>query len=282
MNNKIIISTDCVSDLPEALIKKYSVKTVPCYITINGARFQDYSEINSVMLREYIGTDDDIVSSSAAPIDDYKKHFAKYANNNVSLIHISVSSKLSKAHANAVSAAKDFKNVYVFDSGSFSHGVGLLVLTAADLAEHNNTAEIICEELRKLCGRVSCSYLLKTTRYASYNNRLSPTLSYFLDLLKIKPTVKMKNKEVKVIRVCFLSMVSCAKRYIKKTLANDKKISDDILFIAFSGCTEEFKQFVYNEATKRIKWKRVYMQDVSATNICNVGPESFGLMFFTK
>lgn len=281
MNNKIIISTDCICDLSEDLIKKYSIKTVPFYITINGARFQDYSEINSAMLREYIGTDD-IVSSSPASIDDYKKYFAKYANGNVTLIHISVSSKLSKAYANAVSAAKDFKNIHIIDSGSFSHGVGLLVLTAADRVNNNATVESICEELRKLCSRVSCSCLLKTTRYASYNDRLSSTLSYFLDLLKIKPTVKMKNKEVKVTRVCFLSMTSCAKRYIRSTLKNDKKICDDILFIAFSGCTEEFKQFVYNEATKRIKWKRVYMQDVSATNICNVGPESFGLIFFTK
>lgn len=282
MNNKIVISTDCICDLSEDMIKKYSIKTVPCYITINGARFQDYSEINSTMLREYIGTDNDIVSSSAASIDDYRKHFAKYASNNVSLIHISVSGKLSKAHANAVSAAKDFNNIHIIDSGSFSHGVGLLVLTAANLLNSNATVESICAELQKLCSRVSCSYLLKTTRYASYNNRLSPTLSYFLDLLKIKPTVKMKNKEIKVTRICVLNMMSCAKRYIKSTLNNDKKICDDILFVAFSGCTEEFKQFVYNEVTKRIKWKRIYMQDVSATNICNVGPESFGLMFFTK
>ncbi len=283
MSNRIIISADFNCDLPRELLQENSISTIPFYIKVNNARFQESTEINSSMIRDYFENGNDKLTSTPASVAEYKEYFTGLINDSdVSVIHISVSSKMSSAYANAHVAAKDMKNVTVFDSGLFSSGIGLLVLQAVELVKNNKDIEYICKELKTIRNKISCSFALKTTQYAAQNNRVGPTVSYLLDLFKIKPIIKIKASELTVDGLGFSNSDACAVKYIQKTMLNRKNISDSILFIVFSGCSEEFKQFIYNEITKYAVWKKIYMQDVSATNFCNVGPESFGIMFYTK
>lgn len=284
MNNRnIIISADCTCDLPEEMLREYSVKTIPFYIMVNDARFQEGTEVNSEMLVDIFEKNENRISSTPASVEEYKEYFLNNTENGkAELIHISISSTFSSAFANATEAARDMKNVHVLDSQLFSHGTGLLLMTASRLVKSGMSVEAIIEELTKARNRVSCSFALKTTQYAAKNNRVDPTTSYLLDLFKVKPIIRINRNVLEVDGLCLSNIRSHARKYIRKTLKNDKKISDAVLFITVSGCSEEFKQYIYDEATKNIPWQKVYIQDVSATNFCNLGPESFGLMFWTK
>ncbi len=283
MSERIVISTDCVCDLPESVTKKLSINVVPFYVSVNNIRFKDIAEVDSTSLMDYLESEEDIIASLPATIDEYRSHFRELTREkDVTVIHISVSKNLSSAYTNAVAATKGMDNVYVVDSGLFSHGLGLFVITAAELAKRNATIDIIFEELQKARNKISCSFVLKSTRYVANNNRLNQTLSHLIDLFNIKPILKLKHNEIKV-GICFSrNKLSYARKYIKKTLRNKRRISTDVLFITVSGCTEEFQQFVYQEATKDIQWKRIYVQDVSATTLCNIGMESIGIMFYSK
>ena len=282
--NNIIISADYNCDLPESILKEHSIRIIPFCIMINDARFQEYTEINYSMIRDYFENDNDKISSTPASVKEYRNHFLeiKESCEDAEIIHISVSGKLSDAYKNAFFAAKDMEGVYVVDSSLFSCAVGLLILKAAEMAENGMPAQRICDELLKIRNNISCSFALQITEYAAKNNRAGQTASYLLDLFKIKPIIKIKNNELKIAGVCMNNSTVHAKKYIKKVLGNNKKINEEILFIAISGCSDEFKHFVYNEVSKYTSWEQVYIQDVSATNFCNVGPESFGLMFYTN
>lgn len=283
MHNNIIISSDCACDLPESLLEQYSISTIPFYIMINDARFQECTEIESGMIVECFENTEDKFSSAPASAEEYRRYFIeKTGSKAVQLIHISVSGKMSNAYSNASAAAEDMENVYIVDSGLFSHGIGLLVLAAVKLVKDGATVEQVCTALPKIRDRISCSFALNTTQYAAKNNRVNQTVSYLLDLFRIKPILKVKRGILKVDGICISSMKSYARKYIRKALKKKKKICDDILFITISGCSEEFKKLIREEATKDIPWRSVYIQDVAATNLCNVGPGSFGIMFFTK
>ena len=283
MNKKIVISADCVCDLPERLIKKYSVHIVPFYVSIRDAIFQDYTEADLSSIREYLEKDEVIVASIPASVEEYREHFLKLTENGTKrLLHISVSSNLSKGYNNAVKAAEEIDGVYVINSEFVSHGMGLFVLAAADLARSNATIEIILRELEIVKNRISCSFVFKDTHYVANNNRFSAMLSNLMNFFKIKPILRLKRNELKVTKICFGSKMSYVKKYVKKMLRKSKNISDDILFIAIDDSSEELKKLVYDEVTRKINWKRIYFQDVSATTYCNLGPGSIGIMFYTK
>lgn len=284
MNNRnIIISADCTCDLPEEMLQEYSIRTIPFYIMVNDARYQEGSEVTSEMLVDIFEKPENRISSAPASVEEYREYFLKLSDNGrAEIIHISVSSTFSGAFANALEAAQDMKNVYVVDSQLFSHGTGMLLMATSKLVKSGISAEKIVEELIKLRSKISCSFALKTTQYAAKNNRVGATTSYLLDLFKVKPIIRINRNVLEVDGLCLSGVRSHARKYIRKTLKNSKKISDAVLFITTSGCSEEFKQYIYDEATKNIPWQKVYILDVSATNFCNLGPESFGLMFWTK
>lgn len=284
MNNRnIIISADCTCDLPEEMLEEYSIKTIPFYIMVNNARFQEGTEVASEMLVDIFEKPENRISSAPASVEEYREYFIKQSDNGrAEIIHVSVSSTFSSAFANALEAAQDMKNVHIVDSQLFSHGTGLLLMTASRLVKSGISAEKIVEELTKLRSKVSCSFALKTTQYAAKNNRVGPTTSHLLDLFKVKPIIRINRNVLEVDGFCLSGVRSHARKYIRKTLKKHKKISDAVLFITTSGCSEEFKQYIYDEATKNIPWQKVYTLDVSATNFCNLGPESFGLMFWIK
>lgn len=281
--NNVIISADCVCDLPKELISEKQIQIVPFYITINGFRFQDHTEINSTMIIDYFTEENTTVETTPATIDEYKAHFKKcIQDENTEILHISIAGKKSHAYANACSAARSLKNVYVFDSGSFSHGLALYVLSAAELARNGESVDSILEELRRLNSKTSSTFVLESTQYLANNKRISQSISFLLDLFRIKPAFKINNNTISVKNLYFTSISNAAKKHIKSALNKQKDISNKALYIAFSGCTAEFRQMVYAECQKYIDWKKIYIQDVSASSLCNIGPNSFGLSFFTK
>ncbi len=283
MNKKIIISTDCICDLPESVLKKYSIHIVPFYIKIKNSRFEDSTEINTTTLLEYMEADNPTISSEPASVEEYRRHFLRLTeNDDNSVIHISGSKKISNAYSNALKASKNIQNIYVVDSGSISSAMGIFVLTAADMAKCNATVEIILDELAKMRGKISCSFILKTTQYVANNKRVNHTLSTILNFFKIKPIIKIKHDELKVVGICIGHRTTYAKKYIRKILRNRKNISDNILFITVANCSEELQQLIQQEVTRKINWKSIYIQDVSSTNLCNIGPGGIGIMFCTK
>lgn len=283
MNKKIVVSADCICDLPENLLKKYSIPTIPFYVSINGARFQDYNELDSSSILEYLEDDEMQVSSSPPTIEEYKSFFENQTEKEKNvLIHISVSNKLSKAYYNALKASENIADVYVIDSGAISHGMGIFVLEAARLARKNATLEIMLEELLKIREKINCTFIIKTTQYIAANNRLNQTISNLISLFRIKPIIKLKPGKLKVSGTAFGGKTLYVRKYIKRTLRNKRNISDKILFISFSGCSEELCELVYKEVSEKIDWKNIYTDNISATNFCNIGSESVGLMFFNK
>lgn len=280
MNKNIIISADYACDLPERLLEEYSISVLPFFVTINNIRFQEQTEVDSKMISEYFENDNEKVSSTPAAAEEYRDYFKKLTENkNVTIIHITVSNKLSPAYVNATEAAKDFENVRVIDSGLISCGIGLLAIKGAELLKEGADADTICSRLLEEREKISCSFVLKNTNHAAKNNRVNPTFSHLISLFKIKPMIITKRGRFVINGLCFGNFESYAKKYIRKALANEKKNSDSILFISISGCSDEFKELIFKEATKHVKWKNVHVQEICATNYCNVGPDSFGLMF---
>ena len=72
--NKIVVSTDCICDLPLKLIEKYSIPMMYYYVTVDKFRFRDIKEIDSTSVLEYL-EDDKRATSNSASEEEYKTFF---------------------------------------------------------------------------------------------------------------------------------------------------------------------------------------------------------------
>lgn len=150
MVTNIVISADCTCDLPESLVEKYNIKILPFYINYKGTRFKDGDEITASSLVEYLKKQDEVISSSAPDIDEYRKYFKEISENGKKqVIHITIAKKLSMAYKNAVDASRGMEYIHIVDSGSASHGMGIFTLAAADFASRMSNVESIVKELKR-------------------------------------------------------------------------------------------------------------------------------------
>lgn len=283
MVTNIVISADCACDLPESLVEKYNIKILPFYINYKGTRFKDGDEITTSSLVEYLEKQDEVISSSAPDIDEYREYFKRISQNGEKqVIHITIAKKLSMAHKNAVDASKAMEYIHIVDSGSASNGMGIFTLAAADFASRMSNVESIVKELKKVKGKISCSFILRSTFHLANNRRLNQFISNMLIFFKIKPIIRIDNDDLRVNGLYIGNRESYARKFVKQALRSKKNISEDILFISVGGCSDEIVNIVYDEATKQIPWKKIYVADVSSTCLCNIGTHSIGLMFCKK
>lgn len=283
MVSDIVISADCTCDLPESLVEKYDIKVLPFYINYKGARFRDGDEVTSSSLVEYLEKHNEVISSSAPDREEYREYFRRISDNGEKqVIHISIAAKLSMANKNATDGSKGMDYVHIVDSGSASHGMGIFTLAAADFATRMNNVESIIKELKKVKGKINCSFILRSTFHLANNRRLNQFVSNMLIFFKIRPIIKIDNDELRVNGLYIGNRESYARKFVRSALRAKKNISEDILFISVSGCSDEIQQIVYDEATKIIPWKKIFVADVSSTCLCNIGAHSIGIMFCKK
>lgn len=281
--SNIVISADCTCDLSEEFLKKYDIQIIPFYINFKGKRFRDFYEVISPTIVEYLEKEDEIIYSSPPDVDDYKDYFKKISENGKKeVIHISIAKKISDGYKNALEASKNMDNVHIINSGLVSHGMGILTLAAVDFAKTETKADKIVERLKKVKDKISCSFILRSTYHISNNKRLNQWISNILLFFRIKPIIKIKNGGLEIGGLHIGNRESYARSFVKTALKRKKNISDDILFISVCGCSDDVVKIVYDEAMKIVPWKKIYVQDVSATSLCNIGANSIGIMFCEK
>ncbi len=283
MVSRVIISTDCVCDLPQNLVDKYSIPIMCYYMQVGSARFQDITEINSDSILEYMAQDDTMLATMSASVEEYGKFFQEISGNGKhSVIHISVAKHISNGYRNAMEAAKNFPCVQVVDSGKVSGGMGLFVLVAADLAKKGATKDIILQKLESVRERINCSFVVRSLKFLMYNRRMRGIGVNRLEALSLHPMVTLHNSAFTHSGFCFGNEYQYARSYINKRLSNVNKISDEVLFIVIAGCDYDLQQFIVTEVRKKVEWKHIYVVKASATISCNSGPGTFSLAYFNK
>lgn len=283
MVNKVIVSTDCVCDLPPQFIDKYSIPIMCYYMKVGTARFQDISEINSDSILEYMEQDHKMLATMSASVEEYTEFFNDITEDGKnSVIHITIAKHLSNGYRNAVEAAKSFSGVHVVDSGKVSGAMGMFVLVAADLARKGATKDIILQRLETIREKINCSFVMRSSKYLVYNKRLRGILLQRLEIFSLHPVIVLRNSALVMGGLCWGNDYQYAKEYIRKRLSDVSKISDEVLFVVTAGCDYEMQQYIVAEAKKKVEWKHIYVMRASATISCNSGPGTFGLVFFNK
>lgn len=283
MVDKVIISTDCVCDLPKDLITKYKIPMMFYYMRVGEVRFRDGTEINSDSILDYMAEGIHEICSMCATEEEYRAFFDKVScGGKKQVIHIAIAKGISLGYRNAAEAASHFPEVHVIDSGMVSSALGALVLVAADMGHKGVAKDIILKKLDEMKGKINCRFMMRSANGLVRAKIISRTFGGICDKLSLHPHIGMKNSGFSLLGFCMGNHERCVTKYMKKCFKDKEKVSNEVVFVLTAGCDYAVQKYILEEVKKYIDWKNVYVVKPSATITCNSGSGTFGLAFYYK
>ena len=277
----ILITTDSVCDLPEALRKEFGISVCPYYVCTDEGRFLDERELDADELLIHIA-EGRKGYSQPPEVEDYERFFAEKLTEAQNVIHIAMARHVSEGYQNALEAAKSFENVTVIDSGHLSSSMGLAVLCAAYLAEHHAAKEEIIESVERMERFISSAFIINSTHMMCQSGRISKRIQILCDALLLHPVLMLRKSRMVVGGMEMGSFSHMAKKYVKRVFADPGDIDRQILFITYSGMEEKKLQYIQSLVQQYCPFERVYLQKASSAIASNCGPGAFGLLFMRK
>lgn len=283
MNKKIRITSDCVCDLSEEILDAHEIPAIYFYVTTDSGCFKDMREISSRNIVEYFESGGQKIATVVPSVDEFKEFFEKELKTCDEIIHIAITSVLSKSFEYACEAAKAFGGkVHVFDSGHLSTGIGHLVLHAVALEKEGAGSDRILAELQQMKAKVTTGFIAESTHYLYRAGRVSKALDVVCRGLKIHPILKMKDGELKLGGIQMGNYQKSIIRYIRRELKNSEKINKECLFITHCNCSVKTVNLAKRVALEKCKFEKVEITSASATISGNCGANTIGVLFVQK
>ncbi|MCR4909027.1 MAG: DegV family EDD domain-containing protein [Lachnospiraceae bacterium] len=278
----ILITTDSVCDLPDAVLSRLDIPVLPYRVVTNRGVFLDGVETESDGILVYMKDPSNKVHSEPPDVASYEDFFAANLVNAENIIHITIAKKASEGYRNALEAAETFDNVTVVDSGHLSSGMGLMVLYARKLSSEKKTVEEIVSSLEEMRDKVRTSFIVDDTEFLARAGRLPNRIHTVCRILMLHPIIILKRSKLTVGGIRIGRRVKFRKEYISKALEALGTIDDSTLFITYTGLSQQDLQEIRAEVIKKAAFKEIIFQKASPSISANCGPGTFGLIFARK
>lgn len=195
--SKIRVVTDSTADLNQEMVERYGIQMVPLDVFVAGNAYKDKIDISNEEFYEILRTTKELPTTSqpspAAFADVYRALAADGAEH---IISIHIASQLSGTYQSSVLAAgmvADQVQVHNFDSLSATMGLGLVVLSVAEMIQQDRSLEEILATLQQMIQKLDLYFLLDSLDNLHKGGRIGKASHVFGSLLNIKPVLNLSN-----------------------------------------------------------------------------------------
>ena len=196
MKKKTAIVTDSNSGITQAQAKELGIFVLPMPFYINEELYYEDISLTQEEFYQKLAEDADISTSQPSPgevMDLWDKVLEDYEE----IVHIPMSSGLSKSCETAMVLARDYEGkVYVVDNQRISVTQRQSVLDAMTLVERGVSAEEIKNILEKMKMESSIYITLETLKYLKKGGRVTPAAAAIGTVLNIKPVLQIQGEKL--------------------------------------------------------------------------------------
>lgn len=281
----VIITADSTCDLPADLAKSRRVKIVPLSVLLGTQSYLDGVEVTRDDIYEHVAKNGELPKTAAVTPAAYYDIFSKAAQAGDSVVHINLASEISSSYQNAVSAAKEFPNVFCVDSKNLCMGMGLLVLKACDLRDKGFEAKKIAGRLEALVPKIHSTFVLDNLFYLYKGGRCSAVAKFGANVLGLKPVIDVDSQTGKmdVVKKYRGKMENVYRQYINDIFSDVSKMDNTRIVIANSGSVPgEITAFAVGMAQGKGKFGEIITADAGCTISSHCGPKTFAIFYMKK
>ncbi len=274
---KIALSAESTIDLTPELIKEYDLKIVPFTITLGNKTALD-GEITSSEIIDFVTKEGILPKTSAINVFQYEEHFNNILKDYDAIIHFSLSSKMSSACNNAITASQNNDNIFIVDTQILSTGIALPAIYARKLVEQGFDAKTIYDKVMKRIPNIQTSFILSRLDYLYKGGRCSGLSYLAAALLKIRPQIIVENGEM-VPRKKYLGKFSKGvKQYVTDVLETYNTPDLEEIFITYSTATPEDILEVKKMLLAR-GFKNIHITTAGGTITSHCGENCLGILY---
>ncbi len=193
--DKIALVTDSSCDLPQELIQRYSIFTLPLRVIYGDKEYRDNIDITPEEI--YKRMPDEIPKTSMASVSDAIEVFEKIRKKGIkNILSINISSGLSGTFNMVNLASKDFPdlNIVTIDSRTLSIGLGFMVYEAAKMIAQGLCIDEIKEKILSLRKKIRIFYCLPILEYLKKGGRINTVAATIGDIIDIKPIISVNDE----------------------------------------------------------------------------------------
>jgi len=278
---RIVLSADSACDLSRKICEEIGLHIVPITIILGSEERADGIEIQPEEIYAYVEKTGTLPKTSAISSYSFKEHFQRIRQPGDSILHFSISSKLSACHQNAVVAAGETENIHVIDGESLSTGTALLILKAKELIEKGYSAEQIAEECRNTIPFVQASFVVDTLEYLHKGGRCSGLANFVTGVFKIHPMLQLQEGSIKVAGKFRGSLKLVLGKYIEH-LAETMQPDLSRGFLTYTQMDPDIVDSVREKVNELFPFKQLIEGMPNSTVNCHCGKGTLGLLFINK
>jgi DegV family protein with EDD domain len=191
----IKIVTDSTADVPEELMQRYDIRTVPINIQFGTETFQEGIDIDRPTFFRKLDEYPSMPTSSQPSPGQFVEVYRELAEQGHSILSVIITSKHSGTYQSAVLAKSMLPeaDIEVFDTLSISIGTGYQVLAAARAAEEGKSMEEIIQLLEGIRSGMYLYLTPATLKYLQKSGRVGKLAGALGALLNLKPVIKVED-----------------------------------------------------------------------------------------
>ncbi|MEI3607477.1 DegV family protein [Pseudogracilibacillus sp. SE30717A] len=186
---RIAIVTDSTAYIPDELLHKYNIHTVPLSVVFGDESFREGIDITTESFYKKVNEAKDLPSTSQPAIGTFIELYEELAKDYDAIISVHLSKKFSGTYDAAKSAGSMVENieVHAYDSELSAMPQGFYAIAAAEMVQGGKTVQEIIAKLDDMKAKTKAYFMVDDLSHLQRGGRLNSAQKIIGSLLNIKP-----------------------------------------------------------------------------------------------
>lgn len=276
----ICISAETTVDLTKELLEKFEIRTIP-FTLVMGEETGFDGEVTPEDLYAYVAKTNKLPHTAAINVFQYTEYFKELLKTYDHIIHFALSSEISSACSNAITASHDEEvegKVTIIDSRSLSTGIALHAIYARKLARAGKSPKEIVDLVLPRIPFGQASFSLESVNYLYKGGRCSMLQMLGANVLKLKPEIYVKDGKMVSGAKYRGPMKKVVMEYVEDTLKLFPNPDKEEVFITYSTAPDDVVEAVKERLLKE-GFQNINITRAGATISCHCGPHCLGILY---
>jgi DegV family protein with EDD domain len=276
----IRVVTDSTGYIPSDIVQKHRISIVPLQVLFGSETYDEITGISNADFYRRITTSQDFPTTSQPAVGQFKQAYQQILalDPAAEILVLTISSKLSGTYSAALTAAEQLPEakITVFDSLSAAMGLGLMTITAVEMAAaRQNLAQIIAR-LEQMRRDTSIFLVVDTLEYLKRGGRIGAAACFLGTLLNTKPilaVVEGKLQPLDRVRTKKKALERLFSELERKLAYPTQPVQAGVMHIAAEAEMESLTALI----KERFNTTRLYTSELGPVIGAHLGPGALGV-----
>ncbi len=275
----IRVVTDSTGYLPPEIVAQHQIRVVPLNVHFpDGQVFQEGINLTNDEFYDKLSRCAGLPTTSQPAPALFQQVFEELTENGDQVICTVISSKMSGTYQSAIEARRQLPNadIMVVDSLSVATGLGLLTITAAEMAaDESHSLEQIATRLEQMKHEIDVIFVVDTLEYLQKGGRIGTAAALVGTLLKVKPVLIVRDgivQPVDKVRSRRKALQRLVDEFANRAGAADRTPQ---IFLLHAQAADDMNE-IADQLRNRLKCSRIMATEVGAIVGTHAGPGVVG------